>query len=151
MKGNGWQWLTMEKIDSRFCGIESKLNDDLELKDWNFLPGPLSYKLPLLAAQWPRRAQFSGNGKYTLPTHSSLTRLVRPRMHWYLFSTLLYILRFDCNYTDTWALNSSYLVNPLPPKRLNRCFPPSIISSFNHKRERRSVTMAVVSKHGGSL
>jgi len=35
---------------SRFCGIESKSKDDLELNDWNFLPGPVSFKLPLLAA-----------------------------------------------------------------------------------------------------
>jgi len=50
MQGNGWQWLAMGKIGSRFCGIESKSNDDLELKDGNFLPGPVSIKLPLPTA-----------------------------------------------------------------------------------------------------
>ena len=36
-----------------FCGIESKSNDDLELKEWNFLPGSVSFKLLLLAASDP--------------------------------------------------------------------------------------------------
>jgi len=83
----------MGKIGSSFGSVESKSNDDLEIKDWNFLPDPVYFKLPLLTAWWPRRAQFSGKGKHILSTHSCLTRLVRPRMHWYLFQTLLYILR----------------------------------------------------------
>ena len=40
----------MGKIGSSFGSVESKSNDDLEIKDWNFLPDPVYFKLPLLTA-----------------------------------------------------------------------------------------------------